>query len=157
LCKCINTFENKLENRVSVDNSKKYFLKVPFTNEYVKRKYLTLLKNTGLDKYINIVFSHGNSLHQFFRPPKEKLKCTPNCETSKISNKPGFCNVKNVIYKINCNFCDNIYIGQTSRTIKSRIKEHLTSHNSAVHKHFLDIHNSIVNIKWHILHQNIFV
>jgi len=32
--------------------------------------------------------------------------------------------VTEVVYKINCNDCDKVYIGQTKRHLVTRIKEH---------------------------------
>ena len=42
-------------------------------------------------------------------------------------NSPMDCNTKNVVYCIQCRKCDQIYIGQTSRSIKDRFSEHKTS------------------------------
>jgi hypothetical protein len=42
-----------------------------------------------------------------------------------------------VVYEINCSHCGNLYIGETGRTIGSRIKEHLSMDNQTVFKHIM--------------------
>ena len=63
---------------------------------------------------------------------------------------------KNVVYNIICSACGTVYIGETGRTIGSRVKEHLTMRKQTVYKH-LESHNKckIPQITWSILHANI--
>ena len=74
----------------------------------------------------------------------------------KLSCKPNLCLKKNVVYKIECSICGIVYIGETGRTIGSRIKEHLTMEKQTVYKH-LESHKKSRSptIKWKILHANI--
>ena len=51
--------------------------------------------------------------------------------------------MKGVIYKLTCTLCDREYVGQTARTIKSRLKEHLTSTSSAFHQHVTEVHRAL--------------
>ena len=46
--------------------------------------------------------------------------------------------LSNVIYKIKCADCSEFYIGKTERRLCQRIKEHMTSCNSALHKHSME-------------------
>jgi hypothetical protein len=67
---------------------------------------------------------------------------------------------KNVVYEITCSHCGILYIGETGRTIGSRIKEHLTMDKQTVYKHleshkereYAPNHNDITR---EILHSNI--
>lgn len=49
------------------------------------------------------------------------------------------CNSNNVVYAISCNFCQKLYIGQTSRSLRHRIIEHksniLTNQNKPLANH----------------------
>ncbi|KYN19405.1 hypothetical protein ALC57_08263 [Trachymyrmex cornetzi] len=61
------------------------------------------------DLNVNLSFCSLNKLNCFIRPQKDRL--------SNLQKK-------NVIYKINCRDCDASYVGQTKRTLKTRVKEH---------------------------------
>ena len=39
------------------------------------------------------------------------------------------------MYQIRCTLCQEIYIGETCRTMRSRFLGHLSDENSAVYKH----------------------
>ena len=59
---------------------------------------------------------------------------------------------------INCLQCQKVYVGETSRTIRTRIKEHLRMDKQTVFIH-LKTHNidprTVPSISWNILHKNI--
>ena len=38
------------------------------------------------------------------------------------------------VYHIHCEQCDNDYVGETSRLLETRVKEHLSRNSSAVHE-----------------------
>jgi hypothetical protein len=99
---------------------------------------------------------NGESLSKVFAPPKVRQNCPEGCETCKISSKQNRCLKKNVVYNIICSACGTVYIGETGRTIGSRVKEHLTMRKQTVYKH-LESHNKckIPQITWSILHANI--
>ncbi|RWS22223.1 hypothetical protein B4U80_11583, partial [Leptotrombidium deliense] len=51
---------------------------------------------------------------------------------------------KNCVYLIKCKNCSEIYIGQTSRELKLRLKEHKSSsYNSRVYDHILSRNHEI--------------
>ena len=84
---------------------------------------------------------NGKSLSKVFGPPKNKQNCPRNCETYKLATKPNRSLIKNVVYEIKCVTCGTIYIGETSRTIGTQIKEHLTMEKQTVFKHYHPIRN----------------
>ena len=64
--------------------------------------------------------------------------------------------MKNVVYEIKCSTCGIAYIGETSRTIATRIKEHLTMEKQTVFKHLSSHKKHKENkITWRILHSNV--
>ena len=61
---------------------------------------------------------------------------------------------KNIVYKASCALCGQIYIGETGRMFKTRIKEHISKQSSAIFQHHLKSHkaNNIMSIfQWEIL------
>ena len=100
---------------------------------------------------------NGKPLSRVFAPPREKQSCQENCVTCISATKRNCCLLKNVVYKITCSHCGMVYIGETSRTIGSRIKEHIKMDKQTVYVH-LRTHNKGVDhsiISWTILHKNI--
>ena len=45
---------------------------------------------------------------------------------SKLKSQISLLNKSNVVYKLNCEDCEEFYIGQTTRRLKKRIQEHKT-------------------------------
>ncbi|XP_041445717.1 uncharacterized protein LOC121402912 [Xenopus laevis] len=66
------------------------------------------------------------------------------------------CNTSSVVYLLKCP-CGKVYIGQTSRSVKERIKEHKgnirnytpnTSTDTAVSRHFAEYHHNVAQLRW---------
>ena len=55
-----------------------------------------------------------------------------------------------VVYKVTCNGCSSIYVGQTSRHVTTRISEHQEK-DSPVGQHLIECFGKLHNIKWEIL------
>ena len=126
---------------------------MPFFNEDLKKQ--TVLKRTGLDN-IRVHYINGSSTSGKFTSPKERQCCTDPCNTCGSSTRTNRCLTKNCVYKIKCSHCDTVYIGETSRTIGSRIKEHIRMVKQTAYWHLIN-HNkpSMQDISWEILHWNI--
>ena len=61
---------------------------------------------------------------------------------SKLKCKLPLIKQSQLIYQINCDDCQDFYIGMTNRRLETRLKEHRTNENSALFKHsFLTDHN----------------
>ena len=93
-----------------------------YIKEDLKRQTQAVLKRTGLDN-IRVHYINGCSSSRIFTPPKEKQCCPDPCDTCGSSIRTNQCLTKNCVYKIKFSHCDAVYIGETSRTIGSRIKE----------------------------------
>ena len=54
---------------------------------------------------------------------------------SKLKSRISLLNKTNVVYKLDCEDCQEFYIGQTTRRLKKRIQEHKTKEFSSVYRH----------------------
>ena len=64
------------------------------------------------------------------------------------------CLKQNIVYKITCTLCKDTYIGETSKTIRTRINEHTNQKFSEVYKQFIEKHKispELELIKWEIM------
>ena len=75
---------------------------------------------------------------------KENILCTPSC----LCHGKGLCFMKNLVYQLSCNLCSQLYIGETSRTFRQRIYEHLSSESSFFYKHFIDVHGMLPDLSF---------
>ena len=55
-----------------------------------------------------------------------------------------------VVYKVTCNGCISIYVGQTSRHVTARVSEHQKK-DSPVGQHLVECCGTTHNVKWEIL------
>jgi len=81
------------------------YFSIPYVFSIAK-KFLGFFKNISFSK---LAFSGYNKLNKFIKVHKDFL--------------PTFSR-SNVVYKINCSDCDASYVGQTKRTLNTRISEH---------------------------------
>jgi hypothetical protein len=131
------------------------FIKVPYLSEQQLFAIKRLLRTTGMSDKIRLIFTTERNLGWSFRPKREYVNCRDPCVACTTAIKPNQCYIKFAVYKIECNLCNAIYIGQTIRTMRSRINEHCTDKKSFVYVHMLSHGNNNNNkFKWSILSTN---
>ena len=118
------------------------YIKVPYINEDLKRQTQDVIKRTGLNN-IRVIYMNGRSSASIFTPPKEKQQCPDNCDTCSTALVNNRCLTKNSVYKIQCLHCHLMYIGESSRTIRSRLKNTLQWRNKQftyIYLHIIILH-----------------
>lgn len=152
-----NGYPNKIISKHLFSNSKfnknkpktNTVIKLPFVNEKCSQIMQNLIKKSKLKHNPRIIFKTQAPLGILLQKPRQNF-CGPKC----ICDGKNSCNKKNVTYKITCTICKETYIGETCRTIRTRIKEHLKQKESEVLKHFQNIHKilpELHNISWKTL------
>lgn len=120
------------------ENTNKYRCSISYVGRLSDKIY-----NILRSKNINVAFKTNNSLHSRLCNNKEKVD---------KANKSG-------VYKLTCNDCSNVYIGQTGRSFTTRCKEHVSAYRnnhperSNFAKHLLDFNHSLLGSdSYEILH-----
>ena len=62
---------------------------------------------------------------------------------SKLKSRLSILECSNVVYKFDCNDCDEFYVGMTTRRLKQRAKEHSKSDSSALCIHSITARHAI--------------
>ena len=132
------------------------YIKVSFINEDLKQQTQAVIKRSGIQN-IKVHYMTGRPLSSIIRPPKEQQKCPETCETCISAMKVNKCLSKDCVYIIECTHCHLVYIGETSRTVGSRIKEHVRMEKQTISQHLVKHTNTpmLKDISWDILHNNI--
>ena len=139
----------------SEDIRKKTFITLPFMNEKQARDIRKCLKKCELEHLLSVSFTSSN-LTSLLRP-KINSTCSLNCKYCKQAERGETCTKKFCVYKISCLLCNAFYIGETARTMKSRLKEHVTVNTSHVFQH-LQSHGGepvLESVSWTIVHNNL--
>jgi hypothetical protein len=138
---------HKLYNNQKYNNNKK---QTPETEEKKKKeKYVPLPYISGLSEKLNytlkpydlqVAHKNSNNLKCLFTPLKDKIE--PKKET-------------HTVYKIPCNNCEGVYIGQTKQYLEKRIQAHKYAKTSttALNKHTQNTGHSFNFNKTSILHK----
>jgi len=80
--------------------------------------------------------SYGNAWHK----GHTEWTCTrANCPISSTK----LCLLRNAVYQITCNNCNQYYIRSTTRFIHDWVREHLNNDNSSVKKHISKCQNKV--------------
>ena len=113
------------------------YLKVPYISERLNHKITNIFRKEG----IPVRVAHRSyTLRQALSrngTQAERICTGDNCPTSKTK----LCLLRNAVYQITCNNCNEHYIGSPTRFIHYRVKEHLNSENSSVKKHISTCQN----------------
>ena len=137
------------------------YITFPFLNETWKRKLTKVVKGAKLHNLVGLYFNPGRPLHKTFRPHIDRLTCGSDCMTCAMSTTKNRCYSKGAIYQITCDICGQVYIGETGRTLHSRILEHIDlTHNlkSTVSRHLFHAHSiqPANKFTWRILHTGVY-
>lgn len=153
-----NAYHN---TNTQTNRERKQYIRLPYINEKLKRRALGLLRRCRLADKVSIWFDHGYTLGRVFHPPKERPQCPPDCQTCAMAapKHRNKCNIKNLIYQINCSLCSQIYLGETGRNAGLRMKEHADMKNSssAVVQHFKTAHPEArqITFQWQAVHTDL--
>ena len=97
--------EHNVNTNTDISIVKKKFFTIPYLNR-TSEKFKSTLNKFQFD----FVYKPMNNLNRFIKTGKDKIK------KGELSN---------VVYQINCKDCDYLYVGQTKRKLKTRLKEHI--------------------------------
>ena len=96
-------------------------------SEYVSNNITKFIKNRGLP--IKGVFLPGKILREIFCSlgPYDRWRCnaTSCCICSRLEMEKADCSTMFPIYEMTCKLCSNKYIGESSRSLHDRLREHL--------------------------------
>lgn len=84
---------------------------------YVQNMSEEIKKTVGNNRNLNLTFSNGKNIGNL-------LRNTKSSDQDQLRNSG--------IYKVTCE-CKKMYVGQTGRSIKTRVKEHFSSANLGKH------------------------
>lgn len=139
----------------SSETSKPIYLSLPFISARQVREVKNTIRRCGLNDKLRVCFK-SCVLSSILRPLRGRQCFYENCIYCASSfNNDCFC--KFCVYFVSCNTCDASYVGETSRTIRSRLREHVTSPTSHVFQH-LRSHSAIpkiTEIRWNIIHRGL--
>ena len=106
------------------------YMRLPYINESVCRRVNGIIRGSKLN--LRVAWQSGPTLKsKLVRSALEPPPCRGKTRCHTCPNGlPGKCHIKNVVYKISCKMCSTgqtpyFYIGETSRPIRERFKEHL--------------------------------
>ena len=139
---------------------------LPFIDEQFSKQVTQFARSHNLP--VKFIFTPGKTLSQMFcsSRPYDKPHCIiTNCVICPlIISDHHDCKVKCIIYKVTCNICQEIYIGETSRTAHDRFSEHRRAVNrpttypsNALAAHYLEFHDGQEgDIAFDILDSNLY-
>ena len=114
------------------------YLKISYISERLNHKITKIFRKEGIPVRVAHRSYTPGGLSRATALRRSVRICTrDNCPTSKTK----LYLLRNAVYQITCNNCNQHYIGSTTRFIHDRVKEHLNSENSSVKKHISTCQN----------------
>ena len=100
-------------------------LKLPYVSEQISDEILKFIKTRKLP--VNVIFTPGTKLRDLFcsSRPHDGRKCaTTNCQVCPRLPEGQNCTIMCPVYKITCQHCGEVYVGETCRCTHDRVSEH---------------------------------
>jgi hypothetical protein len=119
--------DDKIEQKKIEQNSKIYYLILPYMDEQLCRKVFYILRKQGLLETTRVVFTPGRKLKDVLtKSSLHHTKCNKMNDT-KCYQCDKQCMSKNICYQLMCSICQQHYLGETGRFKRNRIWEHYRS------------------------------
>ena len=121
----LNKQRRRTNNPNRVDN--RTILTLDFISDSISNKIRNHIKQHNLP--IKVTFTPAKKLKNVLcnNRPLDRKSCINNsckiCPLLITANKD--CEIKNIVYKVRCKICNQLYIGETSRRAHDRLGEHL--------------------------------
>ena len=144
----IKKAKQQLQNTTEL-KKKENVLCLPFTNDSHKRQVLNILKRNGVLENTRVCFKGDKKLKDILsRTPLLPTPCNKRNDTTCYECDRD-CMTKNVVYKLTCNMCQEIYVGETGRFKRTRCWEHYKAvanetTATAMGKHYVVHHKGAV-------------
>ena len=130
LCQVIKSFFSLkcCRTLLHLNTSQRFYISVPYFPG-LSESYKKIFKYT----LIQVCFKGVNTLKSLLMHPKDKISTNQR---------------KDIVYHWKCQVdgCNSSYIGETSRALGERVKEHSKSTTSAILKHCKDFHPPLPSI-----------
>ena len=148
----LNKQRRRTNNPNRVDN--RTILNLDFISDSISNKIRNHIKQHNLP--IKVTFTTAKKLRNILcnNRPFDRKSCSNNsckiCPLLITANKD--CEVKNIVYKVRCKICNQLYIGETSRRAHDRLGEHLryatypltpSNVNQAFALHYTSLHTGL--------------
>ena len=130
-----NGTKTNRRNRSNIDGKPVVYMRLPFLSAVAEQQFRAAIRRVNLPVHIRPIFISEAPLSVQLSK-RQTVNCGPKC----VCSNRRLCNRKNVVYKVWCKLCNQFYIGETGRTLRTRVKEHLTQASSNVYRHFSMTH-----------------
>ena len=118
-------------------NTEWSYLKIPYFSERLDYRITSIFRKEGIP--VRVAHKSYTLRRALSHNNKERTCTRANCPISGTK----LCLLRNAVYQITCNNCNQHYIGSTTRFIHDRVKEHLNNDNSSVKKHLSQCQNKV--------------
>ena len=118
-------------------NTEWSYLKIPYISERLNHRIINIFRKEGIP--VRLAHKSCTLRRALYHNNKEQTCTRANCPISSTK----LCLLRNAVYQITCNKCNQQYIGSTTRFIHDRVREHLNNDNSSVKKHLSKCQNEV--------------
>ena len=116
-------------------------MKIPYISERLNYRITSIFRKEDIP--VRVAHKSYTLRRALSHNNKERTCTRANCPISGTK----LCLLRNAVYQITCNNCNQHYIGSTIRFIHDRVREHLNNDNSSVKKHLSQCQNKGIEIK----------
>lgn len=126
-------------------------LSLPYMSESINNNIIRYIRSHDIP--IRVIFTPGRKLRDIFccsRPYDRKTCFNRRCQICPRLTDGSDCSTVGVVYRIICKLCNQVYIGETSRSLHERLMEHCryascpaNYPDEALSHHYLQYHNGV--------------